>query len=230
MDKKISFFGKEHSRSYDDRQQRMAPMISNLHFLIGVVLKNLPRDATILCVGVGTGAEIISLATHNPGWRFTAIEPSQNMLDVCRANLEKNDLLARTQLVHGYLSVISSEEKFDAVICLFVTQFVKPNAERQKMLDAMVAHLKPQGYLINGEISADMSSPEFYDMFEKWKTLNLMAGSSAKHVEDILPAWQNHVAIEPPSSIETLLRNSGLTMPVQFFQSLVLHAWYAQKK
>ena len=130
MDKKNSFFGKEHSRSYDDHQQRMAPMMSNLHFLIGVVLKNLAKDATILCVGVGTGAEIISLATHNSGWRFTAIEPSQNMLDVCHANLEKKDLLPRTKLVHGYLADISKEEKFDAVICLFVTQFVKPSAER----------------------------------------------------------------------------------------------------
>ena len=94
----------------------------------------------------------------------------------------------------------------------------------------MVAHLNPKGYLINGEISADMSSAQFHDIFEKWKTLNVMAGSSPQKVEDILPAWQNHVAIVPPLSIETLLRNSGLTMPVQFFQSLVLHAWYAQKQ
>ena len=230
MNKPKSFFDKDHSAVYDEHQRRMAPMMTNLHFLIGIILKTLPRDATILCVGVGTGAEIISLAGNNPDWHFTALDPSPNMLDVCRAQLEKKGYLARTKLVHGYLSDISKAEKFDAVISLFVTQFVKPVAERQKMFADMAAHLNPKGYLINGEISADMASPEFNDMFEKWKTLNLLAGSSEKQMADLLPAWQNHVAIVPPPSIENLLRQGGLALPVQFFQSLVLHAWYAQKQ
>jgi tRNA (cmo5U34)-methyltransferase len=223
------FFNKNNSTSYDERSQRMAPIIDNLHFLIGLILKNSPTDANILCVGVGTGAEIIRLAEAHPGWRFTGIDPSADMLEVCRAQLEKNGLSSRATLFHGYLSEFSGTGTFDAVLCLFVTQFVKDSQERQTMFNAMAARLNPKGYLISAELSEEVSSPEFHDLLEKWKTLQLATGSSEEQVAKILEAWQQHVAIVPPASIEAILRQSGFSMPIQFFQSFLMHAWYSQK-
>ena len=52
-----------------------------MHFLIGLVLKELPTDARILCVGVGTGAEIFSLAEEYPEWTFVGVDPSADMLE-----------------------------------------------------------------------------------------------------------------------------------------------------
>ena len=229
-DKIVSaFFNKNNSGSYDERHQKMAPIVDNLHFLIGLILKNLPADSNILCVGVGTGAEIIRLAEAHPYWRFTGIDPSADMLEVCHAQLEKNGLSSRTTLFHGYLSEFEGTETFDAVLCLFVTQFVKDISERLAMFNAMAARLNPKGYLINAELSEDMSSPQFDDLLEKWKTLQLAAGSSEEQVAKILDAWQQHVAIVPSTSIEDFLRQSGFSMPIQFFQSFLMHAWYSQK-
>lgn len=69
------FFDKQASETYDQRIKPIAPIIDNLHFLIRLILKDLPSDAHILCVGVGTGTEILELAQAFPYWRFTGIDP-----------------------------------------------------------------------------------------------------------------------------------------------------------
>lgn len=224
------FFNKSSSASYDEKQQRVAPIVDNLHLLIGMVLKCLPAQANILCVGVGTGAEIIKLAKVHPNWTFTGIEPSADMLDVCRTRLLENGILARTKLVQGYLSDFTQTDKFDAVLCLLVTHFVTDDAKRQKMFDEMAARLNPNGYLINADISGDMASAQFHELLEKWKALQMSAGSTPEQVENILPTWQKHLAILPPASIESFLHQSGFSTPVQFYQSFFIHAWYSQKK
>lgn len=39
-------------------------------------------------MGVGTGAEILSLSSAYPEWTFVGMDSSVSMLDVCRARLE----------------------------------------------------------------------------------------------------------------------------------------------
>jgi len=67
---------------YDSKLARMAPIHNGLYFLLESVLGELPQDAWILCVGVGTGTELIHLAGVFPGWRFTAVEPSVSRPEV----------------------------------------------------------------------------------------------------------------------------------------------------
>lgn len=81
------FFTKELSQIYDERNARLAPIADSAHFLIHLVLKNLPARARVLCVGVGTGAEILSLAKAYPGFTFFGVDPSEPMLEVCRTRL-----------------------------------------------------------------------------------------------------------------------------------------------
>jgi tRNA (cmo5U34)-methyltransferase len=43
---------------YDERWARMSPVRDGLYFLLESVFVDLPADARILCIGVGTGAEL----------------------------------------------------------------------------------------------------------------------------------------------------------------------------
>ena len=59
-----ALFDKQAS-SYDQQWSKMA-IKDALHLLTGPVLSELPPKAKILCVGAGTGAEILYLAQKFP--------------------------------------------------------------------------------------------------------------------------------------------------------------------
>jgi tRNA (cmo5U34)-methyltransferase len=227
--KSQDFFDQKAAEKYDARFRKIHAINDNLHLLISLVLKGLPADASVLCVGIGTGADILGLADAFPGWRFTGVDPSEHMLAVCRARIREHSLTFRCELVHGYLADIPEEPRFDAVLCLLVTHFVKDTGARREMFRGMASRLKPGGYLINSEISADISSPEFQDMTDKWAAMHRFTGASDQQLEGMVRALREHVAVETPSVIEGYLTGGGLALPVQFFQSLLIRAWYSRK-
>ena len=109
---------------YDSKLARMAPINNGLYFLLESVLAGLPQEARILCVGVGTGTELIHLAGVFPGWRFTAVEPSGAMLDICRKRVDEAGLSSRCRFHEGYLESLPPEEMHDAATCFLVSQFI----------------------------------------------------------------------------------------------------------
>jgi tRNA (cmo5U34)-methyltransferase len=75
----------QQASGYDEQWAKLSPIRDGLHFLLRSVFAELPPDdARALCVGVGTGAERVHLTSKFPRWRFTAVEPSGAMLEVCR--------------------------------------------------------------------------------------------------------------------------------------------------
>lgn len=224
-----TFFDKKASEAYDERNSRLSPVSKNLHFLIRLVLDDLPAGSEILCVGVGTGEELIALSEVFPGWHFTGVEPSEPMLEVCRKKINDRGLTERCNLVHGYLAEFNEDKRFDAVLCLLVTHFVTDLRERQAMYTDMYSRLKPGGYLVNADISDDMESPEFKSMLEKWKALHRFSGASEQTLEYIEKAMGTQLSVLSKSKLEELLVKAGFSLPVQFFQSLLIRAWYSKK-
>jgi tRNA (cmo5U34)-methyltransferase len=84
-------FDEKVASAYGSRWAKLAPIRDSLDLFIRTILSDLPTDARILCVGVGTGAELINLAQAFPLWQFTAVEPAIAMLNVWRCR-KCNDL------------------------------------------------------------------------------------------------------------------------------------------
>src|SRR5512133_1141600 len=91
------------AKVYDERNRQLAPIINNLHFLIRLILKNAPVRARVLCVGVGTGAEILSLSEAFAEWTFVGVDPSVGMIDICRERLSNAGVMNRCELINGYV-------------------------------------------------------------------------------------------------------------------------------
>lgn len=60
-----------------------------------------PVNAHILCVGAGTGREVLYLAKQFPEWQFMVLEPAANMMDICQKNVERAGLTSRCEFHQG---------------------------------------------------------------------------------------------------------------------------------
>ncbi len=222
------FFTKDMAESYDQRNKKLASIADNMHFHIRLVLHDLPSKARILCVGVGTGAEILSLSKEYPKWSFVGVDPSAPMLDVCRQRLEEAGIIDRCELMHGYVEDLPYEEEFDAVLSILVAHFIK-HSERQNFYQNIHQQLKIDGYFVSTEISLDMDAPDFPFMFENWKQVQKLMGASPEQLASLLVTLRETLGVVSPTETERLLCDSGFAVPVRFYQAFAIHGWYCKK-
>lgn len=222
------FFNQDVAKSYDERNRKLSAISDCLHFLMTLILPRLPTRARVLCVGVGTGAEISSLSRVFPEWRFVALEPSLPMLDECRRRLAEEGVSDRCEFVHGYVEDIENVPAFDAVLSILVAHFI-PRRDRQNFFKQMTARLKPSGYLVNAEISFDLNSPEFPLMLKNWEGVQRLMGATPESLAKLPQALKEVLAILPPDETEDLFRQSGISLPVRFFQAFMICGWYGIK-
>ena len=214
----VEFFNEDMAQNYDDRNKRIAPIKESLHFTLSLILKTLPNDAKILCVGAGTGEEIIYFAKHFPSWSFVALEPSKPMLDVCEKRLKEAEIIDRCTLLNCYLEDLSNNKKYDAVISLFVGHFISKN-ERVNYFTRMVSKLLPKGYLVNVEISFDLNSTNYPLMLEKWVEAQKVMGATAESLEKLPEQLEEMLTVLAPSIVETQIKKSGIDNPICFFKA-----------
>ncbi|MBI3525434.1 MAG: class I SAM-dependent methyltransferase [Betaproteobacteria bacterium] len=221
-------FDQERATSYDKQVGKLAPMRDALHFLIRMVLSELPVDARILCIGAGTGAELIDLAQAFPQWRFTAVEPAAPMLDICRQRAEDCGVASRCTFHEGYLDSLPELGFFDGATCILVSQFLMRPEERRNLFRQIAARLRPDGCLVSADLASDMSTSAYKNLFEVWARTMRYSEMPAEELEKRLASCGRDVAVLPPSEIESIIASSGFNVPVLFFQTLLIHAWYSK--
>lgn len=222
------FFTKEHAERYDERNEKLAPISANLHFLTGLLLEGLPERAKILSVGAGTGAEILALAKAHSGWSFVAVEPSASMLEVCRGRVEDAGLADRCELFHGFAADLPARADFDAALAMLVAHFVRRD-ERPAFFRSIVDRLRPGGRLVNAEISFDLDCSEFPPMLENWKAVQRLMGATPESLASLPRQLRDVLTVLPPAETEAVLRGSGIETPVRFFQAFMISAWSGLK-
>ena len=222
-------FDQERASSYDKRFAKLAPMKDTLHLLTQLVLADLPADARVLCVGVGTGAELLHLAQAFPGWRFAAVEPAAPMLDICRAHAEEAGIASRCTFHEGYLETLPEAEPFDAATSVLVSHFLVDPDERRGFFRGIAERLRPDAYLVSADLASEMSSPLFERLLEVWVRGLEYAEMPAEKVAELRSSFGTRVALLPPREIEAMLASSGFGPATLFYQSVLIHAWFARR-
>ena len=218
----------QQASSYDERWSKMAPVRDGLNFLLPAVFAGLPADARILCVGAGTGEEMVFLARRFPRWHFVAVEPSGAMLEICRSKAEQEGFLSRCHFHEGFLDSLPGQDKFDAATCFFVSQFILEPAARTGFFRAIAGRLRPGGVLASADLAADIGSPDYESLLGVW--LNVMAGAGIppEGLERMRAAYASDVAILPPARVASIIEAGGFDSPVGFYQAGLIHAWFAK--
>jgi len=225
-----ALFDKQAS-SYDQQWSKMALINGALHLLAATVLAELPPQAHILCVGVGTGAEILYLAQKFPEWHFTAVEPSTAMLDVFRCRAEEDGISPRCTFHSGYLDTLPSNRSFDAATSFLVSQFILARDARSAFFQSIAECLGPGGLLVSSDLAGDLAAPDFHDLLGLWFRVMTNSGAlpSPEAIGRMREAYSRDVAVLPPQAVRDIITRGGFDPPVHFFQAGMIHAWYARR-
>ncbi len=221
-------FNDDFSRRYDAYNSGLAVFGDNLYSLTGLLLAVLPEDANVLCIGAGTGKEMLHLADAHPGWHFTGVDPSPDMLRICGEKLRQAGISARCTLINGVIDDVPAGENYHVVICMMVTHFIVEPA-RQEIYRQMAARLKQGGKLVIAEIAADMAADDFKQQLLSWTAMHEVASQTTHDPEEIRAQFNQRLRILPPAETELLMVKAGFNQPYHFFQALLIHAWIATK-
>lgn len=214
---------------YAAQQQKIAPVHEGLYFQLQWLLADLPQTARILCVGLGAGAELAYLAHRFPHWRFTAVEPSGAMLDVCQQRAEQEGFIARCTFHQGYVESLPDIVRHDAATCFMVSQFILDPSLRSQFFADIAARLTPTGILVSADLCSDLASTEYQVLLKAWVSMLHGAKAAPEAIVRTHAAWQKDVAILPPEAVKALIRRGGFDSPVQFYQAGLVHAWFAAR-
>ena len=217
--------------SYDQQWSKLAPITDALHLLTRTVLSQLPPKAKILCVGAGTGTEILALAQAFPDWHFTAVEPSTAMLDVLRRRAAEHGISSRCVFHPGYLDSLPSQGSFDAATAFLVSQFILDRHDRSMFFQSIAERLRPAGILVSSDLAGDVDAPECQELLGLWFRVMTGGGTPAAPaaIERMRETYRRDVAVLPPQDVRAIITRGGFDAPVQFFQAGMIHAWYAKR-
>jgi len=223
-------FDEAHAVSYDERFAKLAPLRDALDLLIQAIFSSLPADSRVLCVGVGTGSEVISLGERFPGWRFTGVEPSAPMLGVCCRRIAEHGLSDRCDFHHGYVDSLPVAEPFDAATAILVSHFILAPEARAGFFRAIAKRLRPGGCLVDVDLASGDASPACRSLLNVWLRMMKGADVPAEEIEKLREAYGRDVALWPPEQVGATIAASGFEMPVPFFQAGLIHGWYANRR
>lgn len=186
-------------------------------------------DARILVAGAGGGAkEIIVAGALEPHWRFTAVDPSDAMLQISLSRLEESGLLDRTEVVLGTVDDLPSHKLFDAATLIGVLHHLPGDEAKRAILRSIAQRLRPGApFVLAGNRYAYASQPVLLATWgERWRQQGANPEEvTAKRAKILQGA-------DPPHSEEAvaaLLRTSGFEPPTRFFSSLFWGSWITRR-
>jgi len=185
--------------------------------------------AHVLVAGAGGGArEIITAGRLEPSWRFTAVDPSQPMMELAITRVNESGLSDRTEFHLGYVRDLPPEPCFDAATLIGVLHHLPGDEAKREILTSIAARLKPGAPLIlAGNRFAYASQPTLLAGWgERWR----MHGATPDEVKAKLGKILQ--GADPPASkeaVEALLEQTGFIEPTRFFSSLFWGAWLVRR-
>lgn len=218
----------QQAAGYDKQWSRLSAINDCLYLFLDSIYADLPTDAHILCVGAGTGRELIHLAEKFPGWRFTAVEPSSEMVTVCRQNIEERGITERCELICGYVDSLPDEANFDGATSVLVSQFILNEEDRRDFFRSIAVRLKLGGTLVSGDLSFDRNSAEYLELLTVWFRTMSSVEIDSDGLARMRAAYENDVAVLPPAQVASIIEAAGFDAPTEFFRAGLICGWFTK--
>lgn len=217
-------FDAQAARHYAEGPPRQVPGFSGLHRMMNLLLaETVPDDAHILVLGAGGGLELKAMAEFRPGWRFSGVDPSGDMLQLARRIAAEH--ATRIDLTEGYIDA-APEGPFAAATSLLTFHFI-PRDQRLETLRQIRRRLKPGAPFILAHISFPQTEPER----STWIARHVAYGQA----DDVDPATAakareaigTRLTILAPEEEEAMLREAGFSKISLFYAAFSFRGWVA---
>lgn len=226
--KNEEFFGRDLAEHYDKRWEKLGAILDALHLLMKVHFQGLPKDSNVLCVGAGTGAEILALAKEYPEWRFTALDTSSSMLDVFQRKAEQAGIAPRCDVHLGGVESLPADKLYDVATSILVSQFVVDTEQRIGFFKAINRHLRSGGALISADLARPTDILQDERLMASWVKMQTYSGQTEEKARMSTSGWGKAVSVLEPNEIEGIIKSAGFKDPVNVYKALFIHAWYAK--
>ncbi len=202
---------------YAEGPPRMVPGFDGLHRMMAILLaEGTAPVAEVLVLGAGGGLELRTLATAQPGWRFTGVDPSAAMLALARETVGAD--MARVTLVEGVIDDAPAGP-FDAATCFLTLHFLEAE-ERLRTLRALHRRLRPGAPFVVAHLCAPREGrARWIDRYAAFAGIAPMQAQAG--VGQRLP-------ILDPVEDEAILRDAGFDGVDLFYAGLAFRGWVAR--
>ena len=134
---------------FDDMVVRSVPYYPEFQRMIAEIATSFAKpDTAIYDLGCSTGTTFLTLdSVVDSTVKFVGVDESQEMLEKCAANLEKNEVTRSYDLVSADLNRQVLIANASVVVLCLTLQFVRP-VNRAKLIESVYNQLNPGGIII----------------------------------------------------------------------------------
>lgn len=224
----IQQFDEERADGYDDRIRRIAPGYDVLHGLLASVMSaTLGTDAHLLVVGAGTGAEIVAMGEAQPNWRFTAVDPSPEMLERCRERIAGTELEGRVDFTCERIEDLSTDRAFDGATSIFVSHFLNGRDPKQQFFASIARQLRPRAPFVCADLyDSGEGSERLWTAWQHWFS---RAGASDEEVDRVFSKMDDEISFVPEAELDRIVQAAGFASLTRVYQSLLWGAWWTHR-
>lgn len=212
-------FNAAHARAYAEGPPRLVPGFAGLHRMTSMLLaERVSAHGRVLVLGAGGGLELKALADDHPGWTFTGVDPSADMLRVAEQFVGSH--AKRIHLHEGYIEA-APVGPFDGAVCLLTLHFV-PRGQRLETLHHIHRRLVPGAPFVVAHVSFPQTEPERSMWIARHVAFGRVDPASA---ESARQAIATRLSILSPEEDEALLREAEFSNVSLFYAGLSFRGW-----
>lgn len=223
-------FDKNLSAEYEKGIRRTLPSYdAMLRLTTAFMQMHLPQKASLLSIGVGSGNELIHLANANNQWHFTALDPSQAMLDITSQKLNTASLDKRVILKEGTILNTTMAKHFDGATCLLVLHFIKPEEQLVTLQKIAACLTKGAPFVLAckcGQQGTEQTEEQFALWRAYWQQNTRLTYEQINDMETSIRAL--HFLSE--TDVIHLLEEAGFTRISRFFSTTLFSGWTCYKR
>lgn len=222
-------FDAEYGAGYDTLIRQVVPGYDDLHLSVLAALAPVPDGAEVLVVGIGSGSELVTLGRGRPGWKVTGVEPSEQMIRITGARLQRAGLDARVRIHHGYADDLPPGAAFDAATLICVLHFLPDDGAKLALLRAIAGRLKPGAALVLVDGCGDPGTREFALAWDSWMEFIRQKGLTGTELDAYRRQVEAGVHFVPERRLAELLEDAGFTGIQPFYRAFVFGGWLATR-